>query len=118
MKIRCKKCGRVSNVDWHMETASCPACGAELTHSQPAISHVQDSSTEGRGVGKGELPTVDESTRSLGCLVMGILLIGVPIFIAIIFGGDNVTYWVLAIIALICLIPLGVWFEKKTIRRK
>jgi len=38
--------------------------------------------------------------------------------IAAITEGDNAAYWVLAIVALIALIPLSVWFERNTIRRK
>ncbi len=102
MKVRCGACGQVSNQS--SEYAKCPGCGEQLN-------------AQGLNNGKGQLPTQDASARNVGCLVMGILLFGIPLIIAGITGG-GVVYWVSAIAAIIILIPLGVWFERKTIKRR
>lgn len=86
-------------------------------HVSTSISPGRAPSTPVEG-SKGELPTEAKSTRNVGCLIMGVLLFGVPMFIAAITEGDDAAYWVLAIVALIALIPLGVWFEKNTIKRR
>jgi hypothetical protein len=60
----------------------------------------------------------DKSAQNVGCLIIGALLFGIPFGIAVIVGGDEPVYWILAIAALIVLIPLGVWFEHQTVGRR
>ena len=118
MKVRCKGCGRVTKTDGSGRPTRCPGCGAELP--APASTPVSPGAAPNMAgrPGKGELPTEDKSTRNVGCLIMGVLLFGVPMFIGAITQGDEAGYWVLAIVALIALIPLGVWFERNTIKRR
>ena len=103
MRIRCKNCGQTS--DQNSEYARCPECGEQL-------------SIQSMNNGKGQLPTQNASVRNVGCLIIGILLFGVPFTIAIIAGEDGAAYWVYVIAAIILLIPLGVWFERRTVKRR
>ena len=118
MKVRCKGCGKVIKAVTADASDSCPECGCSLAVTTQPLSSVPAPTNQFSTPSKGELPTEDKSTRNAGCLIMGVLLFGVPMLIAAITEGDNAAYWVLAIGALIALIPLGVWFERNTIRRK
>ena len=118
MKVRCGGCGKVVNVAVTGESVKCPACGYEQADTTRQISPLSLTTAQLNNTGKGQLPTEDRSARNVGCLIMGALLFGVPVVIGAMTGGDNAAYWVLAIGALIALIPLGVLFEKNTIRRK
>ena len=119
MKVRCKGCGKVVKVVATSVSDRCPSCGYCQTDSTQRLSPPPIPTSQFGKTSKGELPTEDKSARNVGCLIMGVLLFGVPALIAAITGGgDNAVYWALAIGALIALIPLGVWFERNTIRRK
>lgn len=118
MKVRCKGCGKVIKIDTVVASDSCPECGYSLSVTTQPLSSVPSPTSNFPTPGKGELPKENKSARNAGCLVMGVLLFGVPMLIAAITSEDNAAYWFLAIGALIALIPLGVWFERNTIRRK
>jgi hypothetical protein len=119
MKVRCKACGQVSKIGRGAEHALCPACGEQLL---AGVEHVGTQapvpSGQGPNTGKGQLVTHDTAARNVGCLIMGILILGASVVIAGITGGDEQATWVFAIVAVIALIPLGVWFERKTIKRR
>ena len=55
--------------------------------------------------------------RNLGLVIVVILMIAVPHMIAIATRGDLGGYWAAVIPALIVVIWLGLYLEKKTIRR-
>jgi len=119
MKVRCKACGQVSKIGRGAERALCPACGEQLLASAEHLgTQAPMPSGQGPNTGKGQLPTQHSVTRNVGCLIMGILLLGASVVIAGITGGDEQAAWVFAIVVVIALIPLGVWFERKTIRRR
>jgi len=118
VRVRCRGCGKVVMVGRADASASCPECGCSLAVTMQPLSSSPDPGSGFAAPRKGELPTEDKSARNAGCLIMGVLVLGVPMFIAAMTQDDNATYWVLAIAALIALIPLGVWFERNTIRRK
>lgn len=120
MKVRCKGCGNVIKAVTAGAAMTCPECGCSIhaPAGESASRFVPTAQTPPPTPDKGDLPTVDKSARNAGCVIMGILLFGIPLVLAIVTGGDDATYWVLAIIALIVMIPLGVWFERNTIRRK
>lgn len=118
MKVRCKGCGEVVKAVAGDMSDRCPECGSSLAATTQPPSSMGRATSQSEGASKGELPTQSKSARNAGCLIMGVLLFGVPMLMAAITEGDNAAYWVLAIGALIALIPLGVWFERNTIRRK
>ena len=119
MKVRCKACGQVSKISRGAKRALCPACGEQLLASAEHLgTQAPIPSGQGPNTGKGQLVTHDTVARNVGCLIMGIFLVGVSVIIAGITGGDGADYWVFVIVAVIALIPLGVWFERKTIRRR
>jgi predicted lipid-binding transport protein (Tim44 family) len=118
MKVRCKGCGKVVRAVIGGASSTCPECGSWLAGPTQSLSTPPASTSQLADTTKGELPTEDKAARNAGCLIMGGLLFGVPMLIAAITEGDNAAYWVLAIGVLIALIPLGVWFERNTIRRK
>lgn len=118
MNVRCKGCGMVIRAVTAGASSKCPECGYSLADPTQPLSPPSASTSQLANTNKGELPIENKSARNAGCLIMGVLLFGVPMLIAAITEGDNAVYWVLAIVTLIALIPLGVWFERNTIRRK
>ena len=118
MKIRCERCNKVIRVVTVDVSSKCPECSYLLAGSAQPLSPLAASASQLTKTSKGELPTVNKSARNAGFLIVGVLLFGVPMLIVAVTEGDNAAYWILAIGALIALIPLGVWFERNTIRRK
>jgi phage FluMu protein Com len=118
MKVRCKRCGKVIKVVPSRVSDSCPECGCLLAVTTQPLSSIPAPTSQFSTPGKEGAPTENKFMRNVGCLIMGVLLFGVPMLIAAITKGDNTAYWVLTIGGLIALIPLGVWIERKTIGRK
>ncbi len=118
MKVRCKGCGKVVKTESIISADKCPECGYMLADSTQWLSTPTVPVSQFRNISKGKLPTRNKSMRNVGCLIMVVLLFGIPMLIAGITEGDNDTYYILAIGALIVIVSLGVWFERNTIRRK
>jgi hypothetical protein len=118
MKVRCRHCGCVTRIKGHTRSGDCPVCGHHLSgefRALPACSYSPTCQTHSPS--KGRLCSEDRAARNVGFLIIGILLFGIPTLLAGITQGDDTTYWALVVAALVALIPLGVWFEKQTIRR-
>ena len=123
MKVRCKKCGNIVKVNLDTSNLFCPECGEQIVNpsiseSQYHSENIKHASIQPQSGSKGNLPIQDTKERNIGCLIMGILLFGITFLIALITEGDDLTYWVLAIIAFTALIPLGIWFEKNTVKKR
>ena len=110
MKIRCDACGRVVKVKGEL---GCPLCGQSL----PAAFFGPSTAVAPPGAGPwGDLPTQRSAAALVTVILLEVLLFGTFFILASTTEGDTGLYWVLAILAVIALIPVGVWLERRTVR--
>jgi len=117
MKIRCQGCGKVIKTSSAGASGTCPECGSQLAATTAPPPPAPTPPGDAGPAAKGKLPTEHRAARNIGCLAIGVLVFGVPVLIAIV-TEDETAYWVLAVCALILLIPVGIWLERHAIRRE
>jgi hypothetical protein len=110
VKIRCDACGRVVKVKGGL---GCPLCGQAL----PAAFFGLSAAASAPGPGPwGDLPARRSAVALVTVILIEASLFATFFYLAYTTREDTAAYWVLAILAFIALIPLGVWLERRTIR--
>jgi hypothetical protein len=110
VKIRCDACGRVAKVKNQL---GCPLCGQPLPAAY--LGATDAGSLSGAGPW-GELPTRRSAVALVTVILLEGSLLATFLYLAYATGEDSGIYWVLAILAMIALIPVGIWLERRTIR--
>lgn len=110
MRIRCDACGRVVKVKNEL---GCPICGQTL----PAAFFGPSAAVAPPGAGPwGDLPTRRSAVALATVILIEVLLFATFFYLAYSTKEDSGAYWVLAILAMIALIPVGIWLERRAIR--
>jgi hypothetical protein len=121
MKLRCKSCQQVVKID-PRAASTCPSCGAGLelpvAERAPGPPLPVPEGLPPSGTSKGKMAKRDTGQEALTCGGVMALIYLVIFGIAIAAHGDQATYWVLAIAALIGGIAFAVWVDRRRKRRE
>jgi hypothetical protein len=91
----------------------CPLCGQTL----PAAFFGPSGAASAPGPGIwGDLPARRNAVALVTVVLIEVALFVTFFVLASTTEGDTGLYWVLAILAVIALIPVGVWLERRTVR--
>jgi hypothetical protein len=91
----------------------CPLCGQTL----PAAFFGPSTAVAPPGAGPwGDLPTRRSAVAVVTVILLDVLLSATIFSLAYKTREDSGIYWVLAILAFLALIPLGIWLERRTVR--
>ncbi len=117
-KVRCKNCGEIVKYKRSERLVACPSCGGQVMVSMHGTSSKTHSTSSASLPPVEELPTRNTSSRTLGCLIVGFLLFAGGVIVAAVSEDNPGLYIVLLVLFIIAVTTLGVWFEKKSIKRR